>query len=165
MSMPLTMRLVLVPMMVQRPPKMAAKLRGIMSRETGMRQRRLHSSTKGTIIATTGVLLRNADRPVTGSINRIWAEATELGRPSRREPSRWMPPVSTRPAATTYSAPTVASPGLARPSRADSGVSTPVTISRVSAPTRMTSGAYRVPTSIATVPATMPTVIQASTPM
>ena len=33
----------------------------------------------GIIIATTGVLFRNADKPVTGSITRIWADATDFG--------------------------------------------------------------------------------------
>ena len=98
---PLTTRLVLVPIRVQVPPAMLAKLRGIISRDTGSRWRLAQSATAGMNIATTGVLLRKALITATGVIRRSWAARRPVGRPSTEWAIQPMPPVSRRPATTT----------------------------------------------------------------
>ena len=93
-NMPLTTRLVLVPIKVHMPPIMAANDKGIISCEAGKFIRRDQSVTTGTIIATTGVLFSRELKKATGNISRICASRRERGRPSRPEESH-----STAPAA------------------------------------------------------------------
>mmetsp|Transcript_8080 Transcript_8080/g.34334 ORF Transcript_8080/g.34334 Transcript_8080/m.34334 type:complete len:229 (-) Transcript_8080:477-1163(-) len=80
--MPSTTRLVDVPISVHVPPNMLANDRGIISCELGMFTRRLHFCRMGIMMATTGVLLRNALTNATGTMSRICALATFLGVPS-----------------------------------------------------------------------------------
>ncbi len=66
-------RLVLVPISVQVPPRIAAKLSGMSSCDTGRRYLRAQSPITGIRAATTGVLLRNALITVVGSMTCAWA--------------------------------------------------------------------------------------------
>jgi hypothetical protein len=65
---PSTTRLVLVPINVHVPPKMDANDKGIMSCEFGIPTRRDHFCRMGIMIATTGVLFRNALTKATGIV-------------------------------------------------------------------------------------------------
>ena len=78
---PSTTRFVLVPISVHVPPRIEAKERGMKSCEFGMPHLRLHFCKMGIMMATTGVLFRNAETMATGTIRRIWAEAALLGLP------------------------------------------------------------------------------------
>ena len=80
---PLTTRLVLLPIRVQVPPAIPAKLSGIISRDSSSRCRRAQSCTAGRNTATTGVLLINALNAATGAISRSRADTAERGRPSK----------------------------------------------------------------------------------
>src|SRR5690606_282464 len=121
------------------------------------------SSTTGTSIATIGVLFRNALIAETGTISRTSAAGTLRGRPRRREPNACTAPVLVSPETTAYSTPTVARPGFARPDNASAGDTTSATIRTVNAPTRITSGARRVPIKSIIIAATTASVSQAST--
>ena len=66
--MPSTTRLVLVPMSVHVPPRMEAKDRGMNSCALGMLHLRAHFCTMGTMMATTGVLLRKAETMAMGTV-------------------------------------------------------------------------------------------------
>ena len=59
-----------VPIAVKAPPKMAAKDRGMNSREGESRSRRHQSPKIGRYIATSGVLFMRPDKSPTGSIKR-----------------------------------------------------------------------------------------------
>ncbi len=76
---PAAITLVLVPISVQRPPRIVAKLSGISSFDGGMRNFLPHSVTAGSMAATSGVLFMNAERPATGSIMRSCAPVTVFG--------------------------------------------------------------------------------------
>ena len=141
---------------------MVAKLSGIMSFD-GLIRNFLHQSwTTGIIMATIGVLLRNALMPATGRHRRMVASRTFRGRPSIREAIQSMPPVSFRPATTMKRTPTVSMPVLLKPAKASDGVRTPIfqapslpgtgiTSSEVSAATMIRSAAIRVvPMSVST---------------
>ncbi len=91
-----------VPIMVPWPPRMAEKLNGMNSLEGEIRSRFAQSLTMGRYMATMGVVFMNADMPATGTIIRIWAIPSDVGRPSSLRPISSIPPVSLRPAATTY---------------------------------------------------------------
>src|SRR3990172_10287739 len=79
-----TVRLVLVPIIVVTPPRIVAKSSGIRYGEGDFGLRCAQSMTEGVIIATSVVLLRNADAPATGSNIRIRADNSLLARPKIR---------------------------------------------------------------------------------
>mmetsp|Transcript_17372 Transcript_17372/g.51914 ORF Transcript_17372/g.51914 Transcript_17372/m.51914 type:complete len:225 (-) Transcript_17372:433-1107(-) len=81
---PETIRLALVPMMVMHPPRMAAKLKGIMSLEGGRSHCRHHCCTIGIIMATIGVLFKKALNTVTAGSSLNWALSTVEGVPKKQ---------------------------------------------------------------------------------
>mmetsp|Transcript_10992 Transcript_10992/g.24602 ORF Transcript_10992/g.24602 Transcript_10992/m.24602 type:complete len:337 (+) Transcript_10992:3275-4285(+) len=139
-SSPTTTRLVDVPIRVQVPPSILAKLKGMRSCRGLMCMLRPHRWTMGIITATTGVLLRNADTMDMGTIRRSWAEAGDRGRPRSLPIYQSRAPVWDIPAATTNRAMTVRSPSLAKPLIPSSTVTILAAITRVS-PTSMTISA------------------------
>ena len=80
--MPTTKILVLVPINVQVPPKIEAKLRGIRNLETETLWRLAQSCSNGIKIATTGVLLIIELIKATGNITRGIARLGSALRPS-----------------------------------------------------------------------------------
>ena len=158
----MTMRLDALPMSVSCPPSWDAKLSGMNSLEGLIRCRFAQSRTIGMYIATTGVLLTNAESSATGTISRNWAAATDLGRPSSAGPADTVAPVSHRAAATTNSAHMATTAGWANPWNAIAGSTAPTRIRR----TRPAAMAVTRPTRFearATITArTMPTAISAS---
>ena len=68
-----------MPIRVQVPPRILANDNGIINCEFGMFTRLLHFCKIGIMIATTGVLFRNALTNATGTINRICALAAFFG--------------------------------------------------------------------------------------
>lgn len=78
---PFTTTLVLVPISVQTPPKVAANAMGMYSCDAATRDRLLNSSTTGRNIATTGVLFRKALNPTTGASSRNCAARGVRGAP------------------------------------------------------------------------------------
>ncbi len=126
----LTRMLVEVPMSVQTPPNIEANDNGISSREGLMFADRLTSSTIGSRIATTAVLLMKAEKaPATIIVSRIASQ--ENLRPIRVNSAvaAFKAPVRDRPALSTNIAATVTVAGLPRPERPCSGVTTRVTMS------------------------------------
>ena len=109
-------------MSVQVPPRIDAYESGISISDALKWQRLAQLVTSGTNIATTGVLLRNADSAATGNIMRSCPPASERGRPSTTRPARSRPPVSLMPAATTKSAAMVTTAGFEKPVNASDGV-------------------------------------------
>ena len=83
---PLTTRFVLVPMSVHVPPKIAAYESGSISFDGARPSLRDQSRTAGIIIATTGVLFRNALKPMTGSMMRASARRSRSSRSPRFPP-------------------------------------------------------------------------------
>ena len=164
-SRPLTTRFVLVPISVQTPPRMAAKLSGIISLETDSRYFFAQSATAGTSMLTTGVLFSTALSASTGAIRRHCAWGSERGRPSTTCTIQWMPPVSRRPATTPYSTATVIMPSLEKPLSAAGGSSTPVSSRTASAATNTASAARLVSTSRAMIAATTASVNHAAKDM
>ena len=79
--MPSTTRLVDVPIRVHVPPRMDAKDRGMNSCDGEMPHFFDHFCRIGIMMATTGVLLRNAETNATGTMRRTCALATVLGVP------------------------------------------------------------------------------------
>ena len=68
-------------MRVHVPPRMDAKERGMKSCDGAMPHFFDHFWRMGIMMATTGVLLRNAETKATGTMRRTWALATVLGVP------------------------------------------------------------------------------------
>jgi hypothetical protein len=98
---PATTTFVLVPINVHKPPRIVAKLSGMRSFETGIRNLRAHSMTAGTIAATSGVLFMKAETVATGSIMRICAAVVVRGLPNTRCAIQPMTPVSRKAVTTT----------------------------------------------------------------
>ena len=142
-SMPSTTRLVLVPINVHVPPRMLAKLRGIMTCALGTCMFSAHFWTMGIMTATTGVLLRNALTIAMGSMSRSCAPATVRGRPRSLPMYQSRPPVALIPAATTNRTATVRRPSFANPARPSSTEITPEAIKTPRAPIMTWSGWIR----------------------
>jgi hypothetical protein len=123
----------------------------------------LHKSRiTGIIIATSGVLLRNALPAVTGTKILSWAASMLFGRPVNFSLNRVIAPVEYMPAATMKSAPMVSTPELAKPARLRSSGARRRVMQRVRAPRKTVTGGSFVPSRAANVAARMPTVSQAS---
>ena len=111
------------------PPRMLAKLSGIITCEGEILSRRAQSwmtgaqsRIPGRRIATSGVLFMNELITTVGRIIRACAREAVRGAPSARFVSMVMAPVSRRPAATTNSTATVNRPSFANPAKASWGV-------------------------------------------
>ena len=90
-------------------------------------------------MATTAVLFRNADRPMTGGMMCAIARCGDLTDPRMRRVAAFRRPVSTTPAATTNKAPMVKTASLANPANACSGVIIPTSANMPIAPRKMMS--------------------------
>ena len=143
-SIPWTTRLVLVPISVHMPPRIAAKDNGMSNCEEDTRMRFDQSLITGMSIATMGVLLRNALKAVTGSMRRIWARSGESGWPRRRCTTVVSAPVWPSPAATTNNAAIVTIPSLEKPASPADGVTAPAMTRMHTPPRMMRYGATRV---------------------
>ena len=159
---PATTRFVLVPIRVQVPPRIDAYDSGKSISETLKWQRRAQPVTRGTNIATTGVLLRNADSAATGNIMRSWPPASDRGRPSTTRAARSRPPVSFTPAATTNSAAIVTTAGFEKPVNASAGSMMPASSRIVTAAISTMSGPARFAAMTTTIPTITAIVIQPS---
>ena len=152
MSIPLTTRFVLVPTSVHMPPKIAAKLNGIMSFDGLIRSPRAQSLTTGMNMATTGMLLRNALMAMTGPMSRANARRGPDGCPRTWRVIQARPPVCCKPATTTQRMPTVSMPGLLKPINASLTSSVVETKRTVSPPMKIMSAGMRVNADSAKVP-------------
>ena len=132
-----------MPINVHVPPRMLAKLRGIMTCALGTCMFSAHFWTMGIMTATTGVLLRNALTMAMGSMSRSCAPATVRGRPRSLPMYQSRPPVALIPAATTNRTATVRRPSFANPARPSSTEITPEAIKTPRAPIMTWSGWIR----------------------
>ena len=89
-----------------------------MSLDTGSLLDRAHVLTTGIIMATSGVLLRNADMNPTGIIMRNWASQSRCGLPRTCLMNRSRALLTSTALATTKSTATVSTPSLAKPESA-----------------------------------------------
>ena len=130
MAMPLKRILVEVPIRVQDPPKILAKDNGISKRDGFIPDEFAIWTTMGIKMATTGVLLMNADTVATVSINiarpRIWFFRNNLVRTGE---NCCKAPVLRSAVLRINMNATVMVAGLLNPATPSSGVSTPVRIS------------------------------------
>ncbi len=140
---PTTTRLVLVPISEHVPPRIVAQLSGIISREADTPMRFDQSLTIGTIAATSGVLLMNAEIAADGTMRRSCAPITVRGRPRTRRTKKSSAPVSRIAAATTNSTPTVSMPSFANPANASLLLRMPHESSSTTPPSNVTSGPAR----------------------
>ena len=99
-SSPFTAIVVLVPRIVQSPPRIVAYESGSIRCEGENRSRRAQSDTAGMSIATTGVLFMNAESAAAGVSSRPAAPRGVEGCPSKSPASRVIPPVWRTPSAT-----------------------------------------------------------------
>ncbi len=150
-----------MPMRVFKPPRSAAKARGISKREGGRPVRRAMSTTTGSISAATPMSFIKPDS--TPTVSMIVAISRASLPPARRNtgrPIRPATPVRASPALRMSTAQTVTTAMLAKPDRASAGVTRPVrvrltstmratTSTRIRSVTNMTMAAARMARTVA----------------